>query len=119
VEASDFTSPDGVFLLAVSDKTPVGCGGLRRLTRTTGEVKRVFVRPAARGHGVGRILLGGLEQRAREQGCRALRLDTDGGDPAALTLFRSSGYQPIPDYNGNPYARHWFEKRLVPRRHGA
>jgi GNAT superfamily N-acetyltransferase len=107
VKASDFTSPGGVFLVAVAGETVVGCGGLRRLTGTTGEVKRVFVRQAARGHGVGRTLLGGLEQRARERGFRELRLDTDGGEPAALALFRSAGYQPIADYNGNLYARYW------------
>jgi GNAT superfamily N-acetyltransferase len=112
VEASDFTPPDGVFLLAVSGDTPVGCGGVRRLTPAAGEVKRLFVRRTARGRGVGRALLAGLEARATDLGLKELRLDTDGGVPAALALFRSAGYRPIPDYNGNPYARLWFEKRL-------
>jgi GNAT superfamily N-acetyltransferase len=112
VEVRDFTPPDGVFLLAVSGETPVGCGGVRRLTPETGEIKRLFVHRAARGHGVGRVLLAGLEDRAVDLGLEKLRLDTDGGVPAALALFRSAGYRPIPDYNGNPYARLWFEKRL-------
>ncbi len=43
---------------------------------------------------------------------KELRLDTDGGEPAALALFRSAGYLPIADYNGNPYARYWFARRL-------
>jgi GNAT superfamily N-acetyltransferase len=111
VEA-DFTAPDGIFLLAVSGETPVGCGGLRRLTPATGEVKRLYVRRAARGRGVGRALLTGLEDRAADLGFEELRLDTDGGVPAALALFRSAGFRPIADYNGNPYARFWFEKRL-------
>jgi GNAT superfamily N-acetyltransferase len=64
VEASDFTPPHGVFLLAVSGETPVGCGGVRRLTPTSGEVKRLFMRRTARGRGVGRALLAGLEDRA-------------------------------------------------------
>jgi GNAT superfamily N-acetyltransferase len=113
VEASDFTPPDGAFLLAVSGDTPVGCGGVRRLSSpAAGEVKRLFVRRTARGRGVGRALLAGLEARAGDLGLTELRLDTDGGVPAALALFRSAGYRPIPDYNGNPYARLWFEKGL-------
>lgn len=112
VEASDFTSPDGVFLLARSAGSPVGCGGLRRLTPTTGEIKRVYVRPDARANGVGRALLAALEERATRFGMKELRLDTDGGEPAALALFRSAGYLPIADYNGNPYARYWFARRL-------
>lgn len=119
VAANDFTSSDGVFLIAVSGATPVGCGGLRRLTATRGEVKRVFVRRAARGRGVGRTLLVGLEECARERGFRVLRLDTDGGEPAALALFRSAGYELIVDYNANPYARYWFEKRLSSPGRGA
>jgi hypothetical protein len=41
-----------------------------------------------------------------------LRLDTGGGDAAALALFRSAGFERIADYNGNPHARYWFTKRL-------
>jgi hypothetical protein len=54
-----------------------------------------------------------LEERARAVGYRVLRLDTHGREPAALALFRSAGSRPIADYNGNPYARHRFEKDLV------
>lgn len=96
VEASDFTSPGGVFLVAVAGETPVGCGGLRRLTGTTGEVKRVFVRQAARGRGVGRTLLGGLERRARERGFRELRLDTDGDGRPRLRCFAPLATSPSP-----------------------
>jgi ribosomal protein S18 acetylase RimI-like enzyme len=113
VADGDFTPPDGVFLVAVCGGAPAGCAGLRRLDATTGEVKRLFVRRNTRGRGMGRALLDALEQRARAAGLRALRLDTDGGNAAALALFRSAGYEPIGDYNANPYARHWFEKRLA------
>jgi GNAT superfamily N-acetyltransferase len=114
VDAADFEPPRGVFLVASAGEAPAGCGGLRRLTPTTGELKRLFVRRAARGRGVGRALLAGLETRAQRLGFEALRLDTPGGEPAALALFRSAGFEPIADYNANPYARHWLEKRLVP-----
>jgi ribosomal protein S18 acetylase RimI-like enzyme len=112
VAASDFNLPRGVFLLALVGDVSVGCGGLRQLNCGTGEVKRLFVRPAARGQGVGRRLLNELEVRARRLGFHKLRLDTHDGATAALALFRSSGYQPVPDYNGNPFASYWFEKSL-------
>jgi hypothetical protein len=48
-----------------------------------------------------------------------LPLDTDGGEPAALALFRSFGYRPIADYNSSPYARYWFEKQLERPREAA
>ncbi|MBE1608611.1 GNAT family N-acetyltransferase [Actinopolymorpha pittospori] len=111
VEPSDFTAPNGAFFTAVCSEAPVGCGGLRTLSGTTGEVKRLFVRPEARGRGTGRVLLAALEEHAVILGMEAVRLDTDGGESRALALFRSAGYQPIADYNRNPYARHWFEKR--------
>lgn len=114
VEPSEFSAPHGVFVLAVDMETPVGCGGLRRLTSTKGEIKRLFVCRAARGRGVGRALLDALEERAPRLGFTQIRLDTGGGEPDVLALFRSANYQPIEDYNGNPYARYWFEKQLSP-----
>ena len=41
-----------------------------------------------------------------------VRLDTGANQPAALALFRSSGYREVADYNANPYASYWFEKTL-------
>jgi GNAT superfamily N-acetyltransferase len=110
--AADFEPPRGVFVVAWADETAVGCAGLRRLTDGVGEIKRVFVAPAARRRGVARALLTELEDRARTFGYETLRLDTDGGDPGALALFCALGYDPIEDYNANPYARHWFQKRI-------
>jgi GNAT superfamily N-acetyltransferase len=112
VAGGDFRLPRGVFLVAAREGAALGCGGLRRLSPGVGEIKRLFVSAPARGQGVGRALLCALEDRARSLGYRALRLDNDGGAPAALELFRSQGYRPIEDYNGNAYARHWFEKEL-------
>lgn len=112
VQQGDFSDAHGgVFLLAHVDGEVAGCGGLRRLGPATGEVKRLFVRSTARRHGVGAALLRALEDHARTRGYTRLRLDT-GGDAPALALFRSSGFVPIADYNGNRRARHWFEKRL-------
>jgi GNAT superfamily N-acetyltransferase len=112
VQVSDFAPPNGAFVVATENGTPVGCGGLRCLTPSTGEIKRLFVPKAHRGRGIGRRLLDALEHEARRRSLRELRLDTDGGNPAALALFLIAGYHAIPDYNGNPYARHWFAKPL-------
>jgi GNAT superfamily N-acetyltransferase len=112
VEATEFVPPDGEFVVATCGDEPIGCGGVRRLSGTIGELKRLYVRPAFRGQGTGRLLLATIEERAAALYFQTLRLDTDGRHPAALALFRSSGYQPVVDYNGNPYARHWFEKGL-------
>jgi ribosomal protein S18 acetylase RimI-like enzyme len=112
IRPGDFSPPRGVFLLAKLAQAPVGCGGVRTLDPATGEVKRLFVSCRARGHGAGGKLLDALEHRARELGLVRLRLDTPGNDAAALALFRHAGYEPIGDYNGNPRARHWFEKSL-------
>lgn len=112
VGARDFLPAHGVFLIAARDDEPVGCGGLRRLSARVGEIKRLFVSPPARGQRIATSLLRALEDRARSLGYTTLRLDTDGGVPAALALFRSQGYREIDDYNGNEYARYWFEKRL-------
>lgn len=110
VETADFVAPHGAFLLAFSDGMPVGCGGVRLITSTIGEVKRLFIRKESRGGGIGRALLSALEQRAIVLGFEELRLDTHAAGPAAL--FRSAGYAAIADYNRNPYARYWFAKRL-------
>ena len=92
---------------------PVGCAGLKRLDEHSAEIKRVYVIPDARGAGVARKLLARLEEIARSLGYRTLRLDTGAKQQASVALFTSSGYEPIGDYNGNPVAAHWFEKRLT------
>jgi len=115
VSNDEFSPPDGIFLLASRHTKPIACGGLRRLTSDGGEIKRFYVTPTARGQGFGRRLLVDIEHHATGLSFKTLRLDTDGKDPAALALFHCLGYQPIPDYNQNPYARHWFEKHLPNR----
>ncbi len=108
----EISPPSGRFLVAYLGDRPVGCGALKRLDASTAEVKRIFVRPDARGAGVARALLDALEEAARAAGYARVRLDTGDRLPRAEALFRSSGYREIPDYNGNPYAALWFEKLL-------
>jgi GNAT superfamily N-acetyltransferase len=109
----DVEPPDGRWLLAYRGGLPVGCAGLKRIDDRVAEIKRIYVTPDARGTGVARALLRRLEQAAQEIGYAVVRLDTGAKQQASVGLFTSSGYDPIDDYNGNPVAAFWFEKRLV------
>jgi GNAT superfamily N-acetyltransferase len=102
--------PHGAFLVARVDGRPVGCGAVRKLDEATGEVKRMWIDPNVRGHGVGRGLLVALEEVASDLGCQRVRLDTSSYLTEALALYQSCGYQEIAAYNDNPYAAYWFEK---------
>jgi GNAT superfamily N-acetyltransferase len=109
--ADEMAPPAGVFLVGYLDGEAVACGGVK--SRPEGaEIKRMWVAPAARRRGVGRRLLAALEDVARTAGHRRLLLDTSAGQPEALAMYRALGYLEVPDYNGNPYAAHWFEKGL-------
>jgi GNAT superfamily N-acetyltransferase len=83
------------------DGTPLGCGGLRRLEDTAGEVKRMYVVPDRRGTGVSSAVLGALEAHARSLGWTQLRLETGDAQPDAVAFYTRQGYQPIPRFG--PY----------------
>ena len=72
---------------------PVGCIAYRTKEAGTGEVKRLFVRPAYRGRGLSKELLLAVERYAREQGCRRLYLDTRISLEPAVSLYRVLGFQ--------------------------
>jgi GNAT superfamily N-acetyltransferase len=97
--AAEFARPGGAFVVAWVDGESVGMAGLRQLTQTRGEVKRLFVRESGRRRGTARALLAELERIAVELGYRELWLDTHADEPAAL--FRSVGYADMPAYNEN------------------
>jgi len=107
-----FTPPVGVFLVAYLDGEPVGGGGIRMLSPERAEVKHLWVRPAARGTGLGRALLLELEGRAAEFGATEVVLDTNERLAAAQGLYRSSGYVDVEPYNDNPNADLWLRKLL-------
>jgi GNAT superfamily N-acetyltransferase len=113
VTPEDVTPPAGRWLVAYRAGKPVGCAALKRLDDRTAEIKRVYVAPEARGTGVARALLARLERSAHEIGYTRLRMDTGARQPASVALFGSVGYEQIEDYNGNPVAAYWFEKRLA------
>jgi GNAT superfamily N-acetyltransferase len=72
----------------------------------------MYVEPDARSRGHARRLLRGLEDAARRLGYTTVRLDTGPKQPHAAALYASAGYEEIADYNGNPLASYWAEKRL-------
>jgi GNAT superfamily N-acetyltransferase len=106
--------PDGIFLVGFdSTERPVCGGGIKRLSDEACEIKRMYVVPEARGRGVGRELLAGLEEAARELGYRVARLDTGPRQPKAERMYRLAGYRPIDNFNANPVASYFGEKHLT------
>jgi GNAT superfamily N-acetyltransferase len=110
-----FVPPRGIFLVVRDDDGgAVACGGVTRFDETRGEVKRMYVLPAARGRGLGRLVLDELEGHARELGFEALVLETGDRQEPALALYVNSGYERIPCYP--PYDTRelslCFQKRL-------
>lgn len=112
-DPTETTPPKGWFVIARLDDEQVGCGALKRLEDGVGEVKRVWTAPEARGLGVASRIMNRLESLAAENGFAILRLDTNGTLNEAQAMYAARGYTPIPRYNDNPYAEHWFEKRLA------
>jgi GNAT superfamily N-acetyltransferase len=108
----ELRGPDGAYLVGYEGEEAVAGGGLRRLDDGVAEIKRMFVRPAARSRGVARTLLEALEQTARELGYEKVRLDTGPKQLHGLALYRSAGYVEVPPYNDNPFACFWGEKLL-------
>jgi len=110
--AATMNPPHGWFFVARLDGRAVGCGGLVRLSPADGEIKRVWTAPDARGLGVARRIVAAIEATAQGAGLTTLKLDTNRALKEAHALYRKLGYVEIARYNDNPYADHWFEKRL-------
>ena len=110
-DAADLVEP-GLLLLARLHDEPVGCGALKFHGEEPAELKRMWVAGSARGLGVGRRILTELEHHARRRGVTVVRLETNQQLTEAIQLYRSAGYLEVPAFNDEPYAHHWFEKRL-------
>lgn len=97
-----------VVLLARDDSgAAVACGALRALGDGVAEVKRMYVVPAARGRGVSKAVLAGLEAVAVERGWTRLRVETGPRQPEAVALYEGAGYRridPFGAYRGAPEA---------------
>jgi DNA-binding MarR family transcriptional regulator/GNAT superfamily N-acetyltransferase len=108
----ELVPPAGLLLLARLREQPVGCGALKVHPNAPAELKRMWVAPEARGLGLGRRLLLELERHAQTAGAQTVRLETNRSLNEAIQLYRSSGYREVAAFNDEPYAHHWFEKRL-------
>jgi GNAT superfamily N-acetyltransferase len=111
-DLASFLVPGDTALVGYVGRRPVTAGAVHRIDADTGEIKRMYVVPDCRGQGLSRRLLVALEQLAVAAGYRKVRLDTGKRQLRALALYRDTGYAEIPDYNGNRFASHWFEKEL-------
>jgi DNA-binding MarR family transcriptional regulator len=107
-DAADMVPPAGAFLIARFNGQPAGCGALKH-----DELVRMWVDRPHRGLGIGARILDALEQQARALGRETVRLYTNRSLTEAKAMYRARGYVEIPRYNDDPYANHWFEKRLT------
>lgn len=99
----DYAPPDGRLLLATEDDQLAGCIALRKLGDGVCEMKRLFIRPAYRRKGLGRVLVNSLIDEARQLGYTRMRLDTlTGRMDQAIALYRSIGFVEIGPYYENP-----------------
>jgi GNAT superfamily N-acetyltransferase len=113
--AAELNPPSGAFLVGYRDGTPICCGGIKDLGPGVCELKRMYVVPEARGQGIARQLLVALEDQALKMGYEYVRLDTGERQPHARKLYESAGYAEIGNFNRNPIAVFFGEKRLTPR----
>jgi GNAT superfamily N-acetyltransferase len=103
-----YAPPHGHLLLALVDGELAGCGAFRRLVdvdyANACEMKRLYVRPAFRRFGLGRLLAQALFDEARHAGYSTVLLDTLDGMEAARGLYSSLGFVEIPPYYYSPIA---------------
>jgi putative acetyltransferase len=103
------------FVIARDDGRALGCGALRSLGTPVVEIKRMYVRPEARGRGVGAAILSALETEAVQLGFRVVRLETGPLQPEAIHLYGRTGYREIPCFGAyaGGVASRCFERRLA------
>ena len=113
--ASDYAPPNGLFIVATLDTTPVACGGWRRRGAITAEIKRMYTLPDLRGHGLGLQVLRRLEDDARRAGIQHMLLETGRDNYQALRLYSTSGYTPTSPYvtGRNPVINRALRKSLI------
>jgi GNAT superfamily N-acetyltransferase/DNA-binding MarR family transcriptional regulator len=111
-EPHELRPPSGLLLIAYLRSEPVGCGAVKHHESAPSEIKRMWVADSVRGLGIGRRLLEELEACAARSGARRVRLETNRALSEAIAMYRSAGFREVPAFNDEPFAHHWFEKRL-------
>jgi putative acetyltransferase len=112
-----YARPAGGLLLGFDGEEPAGCVAFRPLEPGVSEMKRLYVRPSARGAGWGRCLAERVVSDARAAGYQRMRLDTLPSMGAALRLYVGMGFHEIPAYRHNPVAgARFLELDLRPAR---
>ncbi|MBW6521845.1 MAG: GNAT family N-acetyltransferase [Desulfoarculaceae bacterium] len=97
-----YAPPDGALLLALRNEQPVGCVALRKWEEGICEMKRLFVKPAGRGTGLGKKLAEQIITVARQRGYMLMRLDTLETLTEAVSLYQRLGFRQVPPYYDNP-----------------
>ena len=99
---TEYAAPTGAFILAEDEGQYLACIGVRRFSDDIGEIKRLYVAPAARGRGLGRVLVERIIVAAQQIGYRSVLLDTLPFMKEAQALYLSLGFKPTTAYRFNP-----------------
>lgn len=95
---------EGAMFVARLDGVAIGCIGVRVRAPGVAELKRMYVAPSARGHGVGRALVAAVEAEAVRLGATRVVLETGDLQVAAMALYRAVGFEPIPCFDEYAHA---------------
>ncbi len=114
-DPDEVTPPRGDFMLMreVGNANVIGFGAVHVLRPGVVEIKRMWLRPDARGRGLGKFLLKSLENRARALGAEQVLMGVNESLVEACGLYRASGYEPVDRFVDNPHVTHFFGKRLT------
>ncbi|XUL87821.1 GNAT family N-acetyltransferase [Streptomyces galilaeus] len=116
VTGAELAPPGGQLLVARYKGEPAGSAGVRLLSPTTAELKRVFLHKEMRGRGGAAKLVTAAEETARNLGANTIILDTRHDLIEARTLYTRLGYEETDPHNNVMYAEHWFRKALLNQR---
>lgn len=115
LDAEEVAEGRGAFLVAFENGNPAGCGAVRKIDAESAELKRMYVKPEARGKGIGRAIVSALEAESRRLGVGRMVLETGTRQAAAQALYEKMGFVRVPllpEYAGSPLSI-CMEKKLV------
>ena len=102
------------FIVALDEKdNVVGCGSLIQIEPEVGQIRRMWVNPVLRGHGIGRRLLSALEGAGAVSGYEFIRLEVYEALTEALLLFETSGYVQVDPWEQSPPDLKAYQKQLI------